>query len=115
MIRIQILAIIASLTFLVYIGRLIMKGKLREEYSFVWILSTIVLIIFSIWRNGLEVVAHLAGVIAAPNLVFTGAIFVIMVYLLHLSIVMSKVQKQNKEFSQEIALLKQELDSKEKN
>ena len=113
MFRIQLLAIIASLGFLVYIGRLIIKGKLREEYSIVWFFSTLILIIFAFWRNGLEIVAHLVGIIAAPNMVFTGAIFMILVYLLHLSIVLSKVQKQNKEFSQEIGLLKQQLTEKE--
>jgi hypothetical protein len=112
MARIQILAIIASLGFLAYIGRLITKGKLREEYSIVWFLSTLVLIIFSFWRNGLEVCAKMLGIYAAPNMIFTGAIFIIMVYLLHLSIVLSKVQKQNKELSQELGLLKQQLQNK---
>ncbi|MDX2003343.1 MAG: DUF2304 domain-containing protein [Chitinophagales bacterium] len=109
MAKIQLLAILASLSFLFYIGRLIVKGKLREEYSIVWILSTIVLIVFSFWRNGLEILAHTLGIYEAPNMIFTGAIFIIMIYLLHLSIVLSKTQRQNKELSQELALLKQEL------
>lgn len=105
--KIQVLAIIVSVLFLSYIAYLIVKGRLREEYSIVWIICTIVLVVFSFWRSGLEYFADLFGVIAPPNLVFTGAIFAILIYLLHLSIVVSKLQKQNKELSQEIALWKE--------
>lgn len=108
MAKIQIIAITVSLLFLLYIVRLIIKGKLREEYSIVWIVCTIVLILFSFWRNGLELLAAILGVYEAPNLIFTGAIFAIFIYLLHLSIVVSKLHSQNKQLAQEIALLKEE-------
>ena len=112
MVKIQIIAITVSLMFLLYIVRLIIKGKLREEYSIVWIVCTIVLIVFSFWRNGLEILANILGVYQAPNLVFTGAIFAILIYLLHLSIVVSKLHSQNKQLAQEIALLKNEFNKK---
>ena len=110
MVRIQIIAIAASVLFLSYIARLIIKGKLREEYSIVWIVCTIVLVLFSFWRNGLEIIAHTLGVFEAPNLVFTGAIFAIFIYMLHLSVVVSKLQSQNKQLAQEIALLKEKTE-----
>jgi len=110
--KIQIIAITVSLLFLLYIIRLIIKGKLREEYSIVWIVCTVVLIIFSFWRNGLEILATILGVYEAPNLIFTGAIFAILIYLLHLSIVVSKLHSQNKQLAQEIALLKNKVEKK---
>ncbi|MCW3105294.1 MAG: hypothetical protein JWO09_3734 [Bacteroidetes bacterium] len=109
MAKIQIIAIAVSLLFLLYIVRLIIKGKLREEYSIIWIACTLVLIVFSFWRDGLEVMAHLVGVYEAPNLVFTGAIFAVFIYLLHLSVVVSKLHSQNKQLAQEIALMKEKL------
>jgi hypothetical protein len=112
MVRIQIIAIAASALFLLYIARLIIKGKLREEYSIVWIVCTIVLILFSFWRNGLEIIAHTLGVFEAPNLVFTGAIFAIFIYLLHLSVVVSKLHAQNKQLAQDIALMKEKMEKK---
>jgi hypothetical protein len=99
----------ASLGFLLYIARLIVKGKLREEYAIIWIICTLVLVVFSFWRDGLEVFSRILGIYEAPNMVFTSAIFVIMIYLLHLSIVLSKVQEQNKKLAQELALLKEKL------
>lgn len=111
--KIQIIAIVVSLLFLLYIVRLIIKGKLREEYSIVWIVCTIVLILFSFWRDGLDIVSNLLGVYAAPNLVFTAAIFAIFIYLLHLSVVVSKLHSQNKQLAQDIALLKNKIEKKE--
>ncbi|MDB5005354.1 MAG: hypothetical protein JWQ34_3579 [Mucilaginibacter sp.] len=106
MARIQIITIITSLLFLLYISRLIIKSKLREEYAIVWCVCTFILVIFSFWRGGLEVMSKLFGVYEAPNLVFTACIFAILVYLLHLSVVASKLHKQNKQMAQDIALLK---------
>ena len=111
--KIQIIAIIVSLLFLLYISKLILKRKLREEYAIIWILSTSILILFSFWRNGLQVFAELLGVIEAPNLVFTGAIFAILIYLLHLSVTVSKLQKQNKTLAQKLAMKEVKEEKKE--
>ncbi|MFN5183447.1 MAG: DUF2304 domain-containing protein [Bacteroidota bacterium] len=107
--KIQIISVIVSLIFLAYISYLIIKGNLREEYSIIWIICTVILVVFSFWRKGLDVVAEILGVIAPPNIVFTAAIFAILIYLLHLSIVVSKLQKENKKLAQEIALLRREM------
>jgi len=111
--RIQIIAIATSLLFLIYIGWLIVKGKLREEYAIVWIVCTAILILFSFWRKGIDVVSGLLGIIDPPNMIFTGAIFAMLIYLLHLSVTVSKLQQQNKILAQEIALMKEKEKKKE--
>ena len=112
--RIQIIAIAASLLFLIYIGWLIVRGKLREEYAIVWIVCTAILILFSFWRKGIDIVSALLGIIDPPNMIFTGAIFAMLIYLLHLSVTVSKLQKQNKILAQEIALMKEKEKKQEK-
>ena len=114
MARIQIITIAINFAFLLSIAYLILKGKLREEYAIVWLICTVFLGVFAVWRDGLEVMARLFGVYEAPNLVFTGFIFLILIYLLHLSIVNSKLQKSVTELAQEIALLKQENEERSK-
>ena len=106
MIRIQVITLITSLIFLFYISRLIIKGKLREEYAIVWCVSTLLLVLFAFWKDGLFILSDLFGVFVPTNLVFTASIFVILIYLLHLSVVSSKLYRQNKSMAQEIALLK---------
>ena len=109
MARIQLITICTSILFLGLVSRLIIKGKLREEYSIVWLVSTAILILFSFWGDGLRKISNLFGVDIPTNLIFAASIFVILVYLLHLSVVASKLQKQNKLMAQEMALLKQDI------
>lgn len=108
--KIQLISIFISLFFLFVIGRLIVKGKLREEYSIIWLICTSLLVIFSLWRNGLEYIAELLDVSYSPALFFLGAILMIFTFLVHLSIVNSKQHKQIKELTQELALLKNKID-----
>ncbi len=107
--KIQIICIIGTFLFMTYVFRQILKGKLREEYSIIWIFFTIVLIVFSIWRNGLAWFAKIMGVYYAPSLLFMVAIGTIIIFLLHLSLVVSRLHNQIKSISQELALLKQKL------
>jgi len=113
-IKIQIISIVVSISFLFYIGYLIVKGKLREEYAIFWVICTLILILFSFWRSGLEIVSTMLGVYSAPNLVFMGAIFAIFIYLLHLSVVVSNLHEKNKKLSQEIGLLKNKFEKEKK-
>ena len=109
--RLQILAVLVALIFMSFVFRLIAKGKLREEYSFIWIICTVLLLLFSIWRNGLDVIAKLLGVFYATSLIFLAAIFAIVLFLVHLSVVNSRQHKQIKDLAQELALLKKKLES----
>ena len=115
MTRIQIITIGIDLLFLFYIAKLIIKGKLREEYAIVWLICTAVLLVFSFWAKGLDVMSHLFGVYEPANLVFMGFIFIMLVYLLHLSVVNSKLQRNITKITQELALMKEkaEHDTKE--
>ncbi len=108
--KIQLLSITGSILFLAFIARLMLKGKLREEYSLVWIGCTLVFLTFSIWRNGLDVVANFLGVYYAPSLVFLFGFFAIIIFLVHLSVVNSRQQKEIKNLAQELALLKKKTD-----
>ncbi len=108
--RIQLIAIIVSLLFLAYVVMLVVKGKLREEYSIAWIAFTVLLIILSFWTGGMKFLANLLGVYEALNLLFTGALFAILIYLLHLSVVISRVQDQNKALAQYLAMLEKRME-----
>ncbi len=111
-ITIQIISLLGATIFMLAIFRLIVKGQLREEYSIVWIVCTFFLLIFSIWRRGLDEIALLLGVYYPPSLIFLGAIFAIIVFLVHLSAVNSRLQNQIKTLSHEVAYLKQEMQAR---
>ena len=107
---IQIIAIAINFFFLLYTSRLIVKGKLREEYALIWWICAGILLAFSIWSDGLAILSHWLGVQVPANLVFAASIFVILIYLLHLSRVNSKLQQNVTRLTQELAILKQKVE-----
>ncbi|NTW33920.1 MAG: DUF2304 domain-containing protein, partial [Bacteroidetes bacterium] len=90
--------------------RLIIKRKLREEYSIIWVIATVTLIIFSFWTDGLTIIANFLGIRVASNLIFTGAIFLILIYLIHLSIIVSKLHENNKKLAQNLTMMKEKME-----
>ena len=107
--RIQYVAIIGSVFFFIFILTLIRNKKLKEEYSLLWIFLSIVFIVFSIWKDGLVVLANFLGIYYATSALFLllsiGVIFI----LVQFSILISKLSEQNKNIAQELGLLKREV------
>ena len=109
-IRLELISVSITLVLLVIVFRLIIKGRLRAEYSIIWILCSMVLLIFSIWREGLDIIAAFLGIYYPPAFLFLGAILATVVFLLHLSVVSSKFQSQIKDLTQEVGILKKRLE-----
>ena len=87
--RIQLLSFIASFIFIFFIFRLILKRRLREEYSLLWLASAFAVIGLSLWRGSLELMARMMGVAYAPAALFIVILGAFMLILLHLTIVIS--------------------------
>jgi hypothetical protein len=113
-IKIQVFTIIVVLVLILFVFRLVIKRKLRAEYSIIWIIGSIILMVFSVWRDGLEILARLLGVYYAPALIFLVADLSIIIFLVHLSVVNSKHHEQIKKLAQEIALLKNKIETNNK-
>jgi hypothetical protein len=111
--RIQAVAICAALFFFFVIVRLILKGKLRTEYSFVWMLMGIIFLVFSLWRRSLDLLANFFGVYYAPSLIFIFFFCMIFIFLIHLSVVNSRQHEEIKKLTQEMALIRNKLEKKE--
>lgn len=111
--KIQILSLIFSFSFMYFIFKLIVKGKIREEYSVIWILLTIILLIMSLFRSALDDVARLLGVFYPPSLLFMLGFMAVVSFLVHLSIVNSRQHNQIKTLTHEIALMKHKMEKDE--
>ncbi len=102
--RIQYLAIAASIVLIVAIIELIRRGWLREEYAFVWLGAAVVFLVLSIWRELFDALARVLGIAYAPALLILVILFFGFVYLLHFSIVISRLTSENKKLAQELAI-----------
>jgi hypothetical protein len=105
----QYIAIIVSISLFLYIFYLVRKKKIKEEYSLLWILSSFVFIVFSIWRHGLEFFAKLMGIAYPPAALFLILLLAIFLILIEFSINISRLTEENKILAQELAILTDEL------
>jgi len=108
-IRIQILAIVACVMIIFFIISLIRKRKLREEYSIMWLIGSMALIVFAIWRDLLDIIASAVGVFYAPAILLLVIMFFGILIFLHITVVISRQTDQNKNMAQEIALLNDKI------
>jgi hypothetical protein len=106
----QLIAIVVSISLFLYILYLVRKKKIKEEYSLLWLFSSLVFIFFSIWRNGLEYFAKLVGIAYPPAALFIILMLAIFLILIEFSIIISKLSEKNKVLAQEVALLKYEIE-----
>ncbi|MBW6459754.1 MAG: DUF2304 domain-containing protein [Bacteroidales bacterium] len=109
----QYIAIAVSLGLFLYILYLVRKKKIKEEYSLLWLFSSIVFIFFSIWRDGLEYFAKLVGIAYPPAALFLILMLAIFLILIEFSIIISRHSEETKILAQEIALLKNRIEMSE--
>jgi Uncharacterized conserved protein (DUF2304) len=107
---IQIVSITATILFLIIIFRLIIKKRLREEFSVIWILCSLFLNIFAFWRDGIEVLARFFGIYYPPAVIFIMLFMALIVYCLHLSIIISKQKNDIKNLTQEVSFINEKLE-----
>jgi hypothetical protein len=107
---VSIAAAIASLVLLIVVLELIRSRRLRERYALLWLLTGVVLLALSLWRDGLNTIAGWFGVTTYPPAILgaVGALFILVV-LLHYSTVISRLSDQNTILAQRLALLEQQL------
>ena len=105
-------AIIVAVLLILLIVELIRRRKLREEYALVW-LAVGIGIVLLVWQYGiLERVTHLIGAVMPTTTLFLFAFFFLLVMAMHFSIKLSKLTGQIKDLTQEIGILRSELESR---
>ena len=107
---ITIAAAVASIGLLAIVLELIRSRRLRERYALLWLLAGLVLLVFSIWRDGANTIADWVGIQTYPPAVlFAIAALFFFAVLLHYATVISRLSDQNNTLAQRLALLESRL------
>jgi hypothetical protein len=107
--RIQIVALSVSVLLLLVVLELVRRRKLTEEYSFLWILSALALLILSARREILHAVARWLGVSYSPIILVMVLIVMVFVASLCFSVIVSRQRQQIERLIEETAILSAEL------
>jgi hypothetical protein len=108
----KIFAIAASILIMVFVVELVRRRRLREEYSWLWLLTGAVIILLVVWYDLLVYVTHLIGAIAPTTTLFIFGLLFLMLISLHYSLQISKLSHQVKEMAQQLTLLKGQVEDR---
>ena len=109
-VRVSIVGAIASILLILVVLELVRGRRLKERYALLWLATGVVLLVLSIWRDGLNTIAGWAGVATyPPAILFAVATLFILLVLLHYSTVISKLTDENVDLAQRIALLEERV------
>lgn len=112
--RIQLLAFIGSVLFLAGIIEMIRRKAIKEAYALLWLLFGGIFILFSCWKKGLDFFASLVGIYYPPALLFLILIVAVILILVNYSVVISSQNDRIRILTQEIALMKKEMEKQTK-
>lgn len=107
--RTQIFAILAGLALLFLVLEMVRRRRLREEYSWVWLLAAIGYLLVAVWPALPAWVSHLIGS-SNPASAFTFlGLFFLFLLSVQFSVQVSRLTEQNKDLAQQVAILDSEL------
>ena len=107
--RIQLIAIALSLVFLVIVLELVRRRRLVEEYAFVWIAVSMVMLAVSVWRELLHAAARELGVHDPPNVLLIALTAAVVLAMLVMSVILSRQRRQIERLIEDTAILAAEL------
>jgi hypothetical protein len=107
--KIQIAAVAVSVVLLLAVLELVRRRRLSEDYSFLWILFSLALLVLSLWRGLLHGVARWLGIFYPPALLLLVLIFFVFVASLYFSVVISRQREQIERLVEEHGILAAEV------
>jgi hypothetical protein len=102
----KIFALIVGIVILAVIVEMVRRRRLGEEYSFLWLLIGAGIVVLVLWQGFLKWLTHLIGAVAPTTTIFIFGIVILVLINLHFSVKISKLSRQVKDLTQQIALLK---------
>jgi len=101
----KIFAVFASILIFVVIINLVKNKKLKEEYSWLWLLTGVVIIMLVLWYDALLMLTNLIGAVLPTTTLFIFAILFLICLALDFAIKISKLTDQVKNLTQKVSLM----------
>lgn len=106
----QIFAILVSLAVFVLTIDMVRKKRLREEYSLLWLGTSVLMLTLIIRYDWLLALTKLIGAVLPTTTLFLGSILFLVLLSVQFSMKISKLSNQVKDLVQENALLRYEFE-----
>ena len=107
--KLQLVAIAASSTLVLVVFELLRRRRLIERYALLWLFSSLVLLMLSLWTGLLEIISDAVGIAYPPNALFAIAFAFVLLLLMHFSLAISRLSGETKVLAQKVARLDKEV------
>jgi hypothetical protein len=104
----------AALILLISVLELVRRRRLREQYSILWVLASVVILILASNRILLDLLARAMKIAYPPSALFVVLLGFLLLITLHFSTVISRLTRDNESLAQEIAILRVEMQDLDK-
>jgi len=109
-VRLVVTTIIFGVVILGTIVELLRRRRLREKYAVIWLFTGCLVIVLAVFPGGLNRVAGYVGVASGVSLVLFLAVVFLLIIAIHLSWEVSQLEEETRSISEEIALLRMDLE-----
>ena len=96
--------IVLSLIFIVYVFNNVNKRKLQLQFSLIWLLIALVIIVIAVFPQIVYFAAKFIGIEVSSNLVYLIAIITLMFILINLTMNISKMSNEIKNIIQSLSI-----------
>ena len=111
-IRQQIFALIVGIAISIFIVEMVRRKKLREEYSWLWLLTSLGIIVLVIWYDLLVFITDMIGAVLPTTTLFVFGLLFLLLIALHYSVKISSLTDQVRKLAQKLSILQSELDER---
>lgn len=109
-IRLQIVIAVIIISVLVLIINMVRKKKIDLRYALSWICLAIALLLLDIFPGIMEWMAELIGIKTPSNMVFFFGFLLLVIIIYSLTASVSRLSNKTKQLTQELALLREEME-----
>lgn len=110
-IKLQLILLIIILIAIIQLIRMITRYKLDLKYALLWLLLSVISLSLAIFPSILYYIADLLSIETPTNALFLLSILLVLAIIFSLTIALSRASNKIKELSQELGILKYELES----
>jgi hypothetical protein len=107
-----VFALLTSLVALALVLELVRRRALREEYSWLWLLTAGAMVLLVVWYRLLLVITRLVGAVTPLNTLLLCAVLFLFAIAVHYSMIITRLTVQVKTLAQELALLAARLEER---
>jgi hypothetical protein len=103
--NIFVVSVIFCLVFVGFVIEMIRRRQISERYSLLWLILGLIMLFFSLFPKLLNRLAHAMGIVYGTSLLFFIGFLFALVFILHLTTVITKLDRKMTRLTQELALL----------